>query len=154
MSKNNRSGNQEAQTESNTEQLVVANRTLTFHSQHPRTGEADRVSYVIPGVSGNLVVFKSLFKDGIAPPTLTLDVDLAEPKPVVDKAAEKAARDIERATKLQEKQAASAVKAEEKRVKAEAALAAARKKVAEAAALAEEKNPLGDETKTEDETQA
>jgi len=118
---------------------VLANRTLQFHSQHPRTGVASRVSYTIPGVSGNVVIFLSMFKDGIAPPTLTLDCDLALPKAdnKTAKAEAAALKAQERAEKAAARVAAQAEKAEARRVKAEEALAAAKAKIAAAAPAVE-----------------
>jgi hypothetical protein len=113
---------------------VLANRTMQYHSQHPKVGVASRVSYTIPGIPGNLVIFLSMFKDGIAPPTLTLDCDLALPKAdnKTAKAEAAAAKAQERSDKAAARVAAAAEKLEAKRLKAEEALAAAKAKVAEA----------------------
>lgn len=113
---------------------VKANRTAIFHSMHPKTGPASRCSYTIPGVAGNIVIFLSMFKDGVAPPTLTLDVDLAEPK--IDnkqaKAEAAALKAQEKAIKAQQRLDAQQAKAMEIAAKAQLALEAAKAKVAAA----------------------
>lgn len=121
-------------------QEVKANRTAIFHSPHPKTGVASRVSYTIPGVPGNIVIFLSMFKDGIAPPTLTLDVDLAEPKPDGKQAKAEAAalKAQEKAEKAQARLVAQQAKAVEIAAKAQAALEAAKAKLVPSEMKAEE----------------
>jgi hypothetical protein len=111
--------------------VVTGNRVATFHSFHPRTGVASRASYTIPGVAGNIVIFLSMFADGVAPPTLTLDADLAMPKADGKQAKAEAAalKAIEKAEKVSAKIAAQAAKAEEKAAKAQAVLDAAQAKI-------------------------
>lgn len=109
------------------------NHTLQFHSYHPKANP-DRVSYTIPGRSGNLVIFLSLFADGVAPQTLTLDALLAPAAVKVDKtaiAAEKAAAKI---IKEQERIAKAQARADAIKQKAADALAAAQKRAEEATA--------------------
>lgn len=107
---------------------VTSNRTLVFHSVHP----SNRVSYKIPGVPGNVVIFNTMFRDGIAPPTITVDCELALPQPKVDKSAEKAAKAAERATKAAERLAVQQAKAAERQAKADAALQRAKDALAKA----------------------
>lgn len=129
MSRNQRGGGVQEQEKPETEVAVEttavaekANRTAFFHSPHPKVGQASRVSYTIPGVSGNIVIFLSMFKDGVAPPTLTFDVDLAEPK----------------ADGKQAKAEAAALKAQEKAEKAQARLVAQQEKAVAIAAKAQQ----------------
>jgi hypothetical protein len=66
----------------------AANFTAVINKHHPN----GRTSYVIPGRTGNIVIFDSLFEGGVAPESITLDAQLVAPLVKVDKAAEKAAR--------------------------------------------------------------
>ena len=109
------------------------NNTVPFYRLVPKNEPHDRVGYVIPGVPGCIVIHLSMFKDGVAPTSLTLTCDgqpvqLAEAKVKVTDAAKAAAAAIkaqEKLDKAQAKIAAQAAKAEAARVKAEAALAKA-----------------------------
>jgi len=111
---------------------IVAN-TVPFYRLVPKNEPHDRVGYVIPGVPGCIVIHLSMFKDGVAPTSLTLTCDgqpvqLAEAKVKVTDAVKAAAAAIKAQEKLDKAQAkieAQAAKAEAARVKAEAALAKA-----------------------------
>lgn len=110
------------------------NRVLTFHSLHPKANP-NRASYTIAGRPGNLVIFLSLFADGVAPPTLTLDSLMVTPQVKMgapEKEAAKLAKQLERAQKAEARIAAATAKAEERKKKAEEALAKARATVAAA----------------------
>ena len=113
---------------------IGANRTAMFHSFHPRVGTPSRASYTIPGVPGNIVIFLSMFADGVAPPSLTLDCLLAEPKTDNKSARAEAAalKAAERAAKAQARLEASQLKATERAAKAQAAADAAMAKIAAA----------------------
>lgn len=139
MSKHNRNQGGVAEMEPEVAQVtfaetpVAGNRTVLFHSPHPRTGPASRVSYTIPGVSGNVVIFLSMFKDGVAPKSITFDCELAEPVIKADstaKAEAAAAKAVERAAKAQARVDAASAKATERAAKAQAALDAAKAKLA------------------------
>lgn len=110
---------------------VVGNRTAVFHSFHPKQGTPDRVSYKVDGIPGAIYMFLTLFKDGIAPQTLTLDCELAEPKPDGKQAKIEAAavRATEKAIKAQERLDAQQAKAMAAAVKAQEALDAAKAKL-------------------------
>lgn len=114
------------------------NFVIVYRRDHP----GNRCSYGISGTSGIVVFDKGLFKDGVAPPSITLDCEMAQPK--VDnktaKAEAAAAKLVERAAKAQQKIEAAAAKAAERQAKADAALAAAKAKV-EAAAAAKAATP-------------
>lgn len=132
-----RNRNTEAVTEVSATEVVVPvveqNFTLKQHMSHPN----GRTSYTIPGVSGNLVIFNSLFAGGIAPPELTLNVAVQSPVAKVDKSAEKAAKLEEKAIKAAAKLEETKRKLEERAAKAQAVLDAAKTKVAETAGTVE-----------------
>lgn len=111
-------------------EAVAENQVLTYRRDHPK----DRCSYGIAGVSGIVVFDKGLFLNGVPPQTITLDVNLALPKPdgKAAKAEAAAARLAERAAKAEARAAAQAAKVAERAAKAEAALAAAKAKIAAA----------------------
>lgn len=111
------------------------NSTITLHrGDHP----GNRSSYTIPGNAGNVVFFNTLFANGVAPDTITLDCEMVEPKADVKtaKAEAAAAKAIEKAAKAQAKIEAQQAKATAKAAKAAEALAKAKAKV-EAAKAAE-----------------
>ena len=116
--------------------------TVPFYRLVPKNAPHDRVGYVIPDVPGCIVMHLSMFKDGVAPTSLTLTCDgqpvlLAKAKVKVTdvaKAAAAALKAQEKLVKAQAKIEAQAVKAEERRVKAQAAADAALAKVAAATA--------------------
>lgn len=118
-----------------TSEVGAANYTLTMHrADHP----GNRSGYSIPGHPGNMVIFNSLFKDGVPPATLTLNVELVAPK-ADNKQAKLEAQALKAAEKIAKAQAkaeAAAAKVIEKQEKAAAALAAAQAKVEEAKAAA------------------
>ena len=150
MSKN-RDRHAEAETsssESETQQsqpeaTASVSNTVPFYRLVPKNAPHDRVGYVIPGVPGCIVIHLSMFKNGVAPTSLTLTCDgqpvlLAEAKVKVTdvaKAAAAALKAQEKLAKAQAKIEAQAVKAEERRVKAQAAADAALAKVATAATV-------------------
>lgn len=113
----------------------AVNFTLNKHGVHPASNP-NRTSYTIPGNPGNLVIFNSLFADGVAPDTLTLSVPVVSPKAdnKEAKAAAAAARVIERAEKAAAREAARLEKARLKAEKAAAVIAAAQAKIDAAAA--------------------
>jgi len=134
MSRNQRgNGSVVEQMEEQTEVVEVkGNRTAFFHSAHPKIGTPSRVSYTIPGVSGNIVIFLSMFKDGIAPSTITFDCELVEPKAETGKQAKEEAaafRLQERADKAQAKLVVQQEKAQAAAAKAQASLDAAKAKL-------------------------
>ena len=113
-----------------------------FHRNHPQ----NRASYVIPGQSGligvqrDLIVGTTPFTSNTdlagMPPTITLGVELVQPKADQSeaKAAAAAAKLVAKAEKATAKLAASQAKAVERQAKADAALAAVKAKVDAAAA--------------------
>lgn len=107
------------------------NYTLHYRKDHPK----NRCSYGVAGVAGIVVFDKNLFA-GEPPLTITLDVELAQPKPdakaaKAEAAAQKAA---EKLAKAEERRIAAELKAAEKAEKAQKALEAAQARAAEAAA--------------------
>lgn len=54
---------------------------LTFRRLHPGGGPLGRCSYGVAGVSGIVVFDMGLFPGGVAPATITLSCELAEPQP-------------------------------------------------------------------------
>lgn len=59
----------------------MANFTLSFRRNHPGGGPLGRCSYGLAGVPGIVVFDLGLFPGGVAPATITLDVELAQPVP-------------------------------------------------------------------------
>lgn len=57
----------------------MANQVLTFRRNHPGGGPLGRCSYGVAGVPGIVVFDLGLFPGGIAPATITLNVELAMP---------------------------------------------------------------------------
>lgn len=57
----------------------MPNFTLSFRRNHPGGGPLGRCSYGLAGVPGIVVFDLGLFPGGVAPATITLDVQLAEP---------------------------------------------------------------------------
>lgn len=112
---------------------VGPNFVLTYRRDHP----GDRCSYGIAGNAGIVVFDKGLFKDGVAPPTITLDCEMVPVKAdnKTAKAEAAAAKLAEKAAKAQAKIEAATARAAEKAVKAQEAAAKAQAK-AEAVAKA------------------
>lgn len=54
--------------------------TLTFRRNHPGGGPLGRCSYGVAGVPGIVVFDLGLFPGGVAPATITLDCELAQPQ--------------------------------------------------------------------------
>lgn len=104
------------------------NYTLTYRRDHP----SNRCSYGIAGVKGIVVFDFSMFADGKAPATITLDCELAQPKgdAKAERAAAVAAKAADRAAKAQARADAAAAKIADRAAKAAAALDAAKAKVA------------------------
>ena len=135
MAKNQNGNTVETAAPATTEQV---NFTVQLHrADHP----GNRSSYTIEGQSGNIVFFNSLFKNGIPPQTLTLSVEMVQPKASnkAEKEAAAIAKAAEKAKKVQAKLDAQAVKAEEKAKKAADAIAKANAVVAAAQAAVEQK---------------
>lgn len=111
--------------------VASPNFTLVYRRQHPGGGSLGRCSYGIAGVSGIVVFDMSLFANGVAPPTVTMDCEFVQPKAdnKTAKAEAAAAKAVDKAAKAQAKIEAQAAKAAEKQAKADAALAAAKAKV-------------------------
>ena len=55
--------------------------SITFRRLHPGGGPLGRCSYGVAGVAGIVVFDMGLFPGGIAPASITLNCELAEPKP-------------------------------------------------------------------------
>lgn len=53
--------------------------TLSFRRNHPGGGPLGRCSYGVAGVPGIVVFDLGLFPGGVAPATITLDCELAQP---------------------------------------------------------------------------
>lgn len=103
------------------------NFAIVYRRDHP----GDRCSYGIVGNPGIIVFDKGLFKDGVAPPHITLDCEMVAPREdnKTLKAEAQVAKLAERARKAQEKIEEATRKAEEKKAKAEKMLADAKAKV-------------------------
>ena len=110
---------------------VPPNFTLHWRKDHPK----NRCSYGVAGVTGIVVFDKNLFA-GEPPLTITVDVELAQPKPdgKAAKAEAAAAKAAEKLAKAEERRIAAELKAAEKAEKATKALAAAQARAAELAA--------------------
>lgn len=130
--------------------IDTANYTMLRHNNggHPD----GRASYTIPGVKGNMVIFPTLFLDGLFPTNLRLftadedgklvAVKLASPKAKVTdetKAIAAALKLQEKADKAQAKLEAAASKAKEKADKEAAAVLAAKARLEAAASAAKPK---------------
>lgn len=116
---------------------ITVNMQLVYRRDHPK----DRCSYGVAGNSGIVVFDKSLFAGGdgegfVPPTTITLDVQLVEPKADNKelKAQQAAAKAAEKAEKAAAKAVAAQAKIQAKADKAAADLAAAQAKVDAAAA--------------------
>jgi hypothetical protein len=55
--------------------------SITFRRLHPGGGPLGRCSYGVAGVNGIVVFDMGLFVGGVAPTTITLSCELAEPQP-------------------------------------------------------------------------
>lgn len=53
--------------------------TLQYRRQHPGGGPQGRCSYGVPGVPGIVVFDMGMFANGVAPATIVLNVELAQP---------------------------------------------------------------------------
>jgi hypothetical protein len=116
--------------------------------RHNNGGHPDgRASYTIPGVKGNMVIFPTLFLDGLFPPNLRLftvteagdlvPVKLASPRPKVTDEAKAIAAALklqEKADKAQAKLVEAAAKAAEKAEKEAKAVEAAKARIVAAQA--------------------